>query len=68
MCILGNIADGDCAKKLIIDNEDMLRKLTSYMHHHDPKLQIAAVICIQNLIWKTDEGSAERQQKLKDIG
>jgi len=68
VCILGNIADGDSAKKLIIDNEDMLRKLTTYMLHNDTKLQIAAVVCIQNLIWRNDEGSGERQLKLKEIG
>jgi len=68
VCILGNIADGDSAKKLIIDNEDMLRKLTTYMLHNDTKLQIAAVVCIQNLIWRNDEGSSDRQLKLKEIG
>ena len=31
LCILSNIADGDTAKRLIVDNEDMLKKLTSYM-------------------------------------
>merc|ERR1712130_961139 len=32
------------------------------------KLQIAAVVCVQNLIWRNDEGSADRQSRLKDIG
>ena len=68
LCILANIADGDSAKKLIVDNEDMLKKLTTYMLHSNPKLQIAAVCCIQNLIWRNDEGSLERQNKLKDVG
>merc|ERR1712168_271192 len=68
LCILANIADGDSAKKLIVDNEDMLKKLTSYMMHSNTKLQIAAVVCVQNLIWRNDEGSAERQARLKDIG
>lgn len=68
LCILANIADGDSAKKLIVDNEDMLRKLTSYMLHSNTKLQIAAVVCVQNLIWRNDEGSAERQLKLKEMG
>ena len=68
LCILANIADGDSAKKLIVDNEDMLKKLTTYMLHNNSKLQITAVVCIQNLIWKNDEGSAERQLKLKEIG
>jgi len=68
LCILANIADGDSAKKLIVDNEDMLKKLTSYMVHNNTKLQIAAVVCIQNLIWRNDEGSADRQIRLKEIG
>jgi len=68
LCILSNIADGDSAKRLIVDNEDMLKKLTSYMVHSNTKLQIAAVIAILNLIWRNDEGSADRQQRLKDIG
>jgi len=68
LCILSNIADGDTAKRLIVDNEDMLKKLTSYMVHSNTKLQIAAVVCILNLIWRTDEGSADRQSRLKEIG
>lgn len=68
LCILSNIADGDTAKRLIVDNEDMLKKLTSYMVHSNTKLQIAAVICILNLIWRNDEGSADRQMRLKEIG
>ena len=46
----------------------MLKKLASYMQHSNTKLQIAAVVCCQNLIWRNDEGSAERQARLKDIG
>lgn len=68
LCILSNIADGDTAKRLIVDNEDMLKKLTSYMVHSNTKLQIAAVVCILNLIWRNDEGSADRQARLKEIG
>jgi hypothetical protein len=68
LCILANIADGDTAKQLIMANEDMLKKVTSYMVHNNSKLQIAAVVCILNLIWRNDEGSAERQCRLKDIG
>jgi len=68
LCILSNIADGDTAKRLIVDNEDMLKKLTSYMVHSNTKLQMAAVVCILNLIWRNDEGSADRQARLKEIG
>merc|ERR1711874_664006 len=68
LCILANIADGDTAKQLIMANEDMLKKVTSYMVHNNSKLQIAAVVCILNLIWRNDEGSADRQIRLKEIG
>ena len=36
--------------------------------HSNTKLQIAAVVCILNLIWRNDEGSADRQSRLKEIG
>jgi len=31
LCILANIADGDSAKDFIMTNEDVLKKLASYM-------------------------------------
>ena len=31
LCILANVADGDTAKDYIMGNEDMLKKLMSYM-------------------------------------
>jgi hypothetical protein len=31
-------------------------------------LQIAAVFCISNLVWNTDEGANERQSKLREMG
>eukprot|EP00088_Acartia_fossae_P019264 TRINITY_DN21236_c0_g1_i4.p1 TRINITY_DN21236_c0_g1~~TRINITY_DN21236_c0_g1_i4.p1 ORF type:complete len:293 (+),score=86.97 TRINITY_DN21236_c0_g1_i4:47-880(+) len=68
LCMLANIADGEASKKLIMDNEDMMKKLKSYMQHFNPNLQTAAVVCIQNLIWREDEGSLDRQAKLKEIG
>jgi len=68
LCMLANIADGEASKTLIMDNEDMMKKLKSYMQHFNPNLQTAAVVCIQNLIWREDEGSADRQAKLKEIG
>ena len=68
LCILGNIADGDSAKHFIMSNEDMLRKITYYMNHNNPKLQTAAVFCVQNLIYSEDDGYLERQQKMREIG
>merc|ERR1711970_1208840 len=38
LCMLANIADGDTSKKLIMDNEDMMKKLKSYMQHFNPNL------------------------------
>ncbi len=31
LCILGNVADGQAAKDFIMGNEDLLRKINSYM-------------------------------------
>ena len=68
LCILANIADGDSAKNFIMSNEDVLKKITNYMLHHNNKLGIAAVVCVQNLIWVDDEGAMERQNKLREMG
>ncbi|GFT54197.1 armadillo repeat-containing protein 8 [Nephila pilipes] len=68
LCILANIADGDFAKNFIMSNEDVLKKLTIYMMHSNVKLQIAATFCISNLLWKEEDGSLERQIKLKELG
>ncbi|XP_075213314.1 armadillo repeat-containing protein 8-like isoform X3 [Lycorma delicatula] len=68
LCILANIGDGDSAKDYIMANEDVLKKLQDYMMHSNVKLQIAAIFCISNLVWKEESGSAERQAKLKEIG
>ncbi|CAL1280000.1 unnamed protein product [Larinioides sclopetarius] len=68
LCILANIADGDFAKNFIMSNEDVLKKLTIYMLHSNVKLQIAATFCVSNLLWKEEDGSMERQLKLKELG
>ncbi|XP_046396149.1 armadillo repeat-containing protein 8-like isoform X2 [Ischnura elegans] len=68
LCILANIADGDSAKEFIMSNEDVLKKLTNYMMHSSVKLQIAAIFCISNLVWKEEGGAAERQARLRDMG
>ncbi|CAE1277230.1 ARMC8 [Acanthosepion pharaonis] len=68
LCILGHIADGKSAKDFIMGNEDVLRKLINYMVHSNEKVQLAAVYCIGNLVWNDDEGSAERQARLRDLG
>ncbi|XP_058151002.1 armadillo repeat-containing protein 8 isoform X2 [Dasypus novemcinctus] len=68
LCILTNIADGTTAKELIMTNDDILQKIKYYMGHSHVKLQLAAVFCITNLIWNEEEGSQERQDKLRDMG
>ncbi|XP_075886636.1 armadillo repeat-containing protein 8 isoform X2 [Nelusetta ayraudi] len=68
LCILANIADGSTAKELLMSNDDMLQKLKYYMSHSNVKLQLAATFCVSNLIWNEDNGSQERQDKLKEIG
>ncbi|XP_054537062.1 armadillo repeat-containing protein 8 isoform X5 [Pan troglodytes] len=68
LCILANIADGTTAKDLIMTNDDILQKIKYYMGHSHVKLQLAAMFCISNLIWNEEEGSQERQDKLRDMG
>ncbi len=38
------------------------------MLHNSNKLQMAAVVCVQNLTWTEDDGAADRQSKLRDMG
>ncbi|XP_066543319.1 armadillo repeat-containing protein 8 isoform X1 [Amia ocellicauda] len=68
LCILANIADGNTAKELIMTNDDILQKIKYYMGHSNVKLQLAATFCISNLIWNEEDGSQERQDKLREMG
>ncbi|XP_013881196.1 armadillo repeat-containing protein 8 isoform X2 [Austrofundulus limnaeus] len=68
LCILANIADGNTAKDLLMTNDDMLQKIKYYMGHTNVKLQLAATFCISNLIWNEEDGSQERQDKLREMG
>ncbi|XP_066992142.1 armadillo repeat-containing protein 8 [Anabrus simplex] len=68
LCILANIGDGESAKEYIMANEDVLKKLTDYMMHSNVKLQIAAIFCISNLVWREEPGSSERQARLREMG
>ncbi|KAG7233772.1 hypothetical protein INR49_006631, partial [Caranx melampygus] len=36
--------------------------------HSNVKLQLAATFCISNLIWNEEDGSQERQDKLREMG
>ncbi|XP_012993295.1 armadillo repeat-containing protein 8 isoform X2 [Esox lucius] len=68
LCILANIADGNTAKELLMTNDDILQKIKYYMGHSNVKLQLAATFCISNLIWNEEDGSQERQDKLRELG
>ncbi|XP_056145517.1 armadillo repeat-containing protein 8 [Lampris incognitus] len=68
LCILANITDGSTAKELIMTNDDILQKIKYYMGHSNVKLQLAATFCISNLIWNEEDGSQERQDKLREMG
>lgn len=32
------------------------------------KLQVAAIFCISNLVWREESGAIERQARLKEMG
>lgn len=68
LCILANIASGNTSKEFIMSNEEVLKKLLNFMINSNVKLQIAAVFCISNLLWKEEDGAAKRQAKLKEMG
>jgi hypothetical protein len=71
LCILANIAHGDSSKEFIISNEELLQKLNSIVSVDKPefvKLQIATILCINNLIWNSKLDSSERRTKLKQLG
>lgn len=36
--------------------------------HSNVKLQIAAIFCVSNLVWREEPGSGERQARLRDLG
>ena len=49
-------------------NEDVMKKIITYMTHSNPKLQAAAIFCISNLVTKGEVGDVERQKKLSEMG
>lgn len=80
LCVLANIADGESSKDLLMCNDDVLNRLNSCLMdegttpmdgdgpNSNVRLQVAATFCITNLVWSEDDGSSERQLKLKEIG
>ncbi|EZA48445.1 Armadillo repeat-containing protein [Ooceraea biroi] len=68
LCILANVADGDRARDHIMANDDVLKKLMDYMMHSNVKLQVAAIFCVCNLVWREEPGAAQRQARLRELG
>ncbi|KZC04838.1 Armadillo repeat-containing protein 8 [Dufourea novaeangliae] len=66
--LMKTLADGNRAKDHIMANEDVLKKLTDYMMHNNVKLQVAAVLCVCNLVWREEPGAAQRQARLRELG
>lgn len=36
--------------------------------HSNVKLQMAAIFCVSNLVWREESGSEVRQAKLRELG
>ena len=36
--------------------------------HSNVKLQVAAIFCVCNLVWKEEPGAAQRQARLRELG
>ncbi|KAM7446608.1 Armadillo repeat-containing protein 8 [Porites harrisoni] len=68
LCVIANIANGSTAKEFVMGDESLLKRLMQYMMNDSVKLQMAATYCVSNLVWSTEEGAVERQQKLRDLG
>lgn len=51
----------------------MLRSMSynfcdSFQMHSNVKLQVAAIFCVCNLVWREEAGAAQRQTRLKELG
>ncbi|XP_028409073.1 armadillo repeat-containing protein 8-like [Dendronephthya gigantea] len=68
LCILGNIANGRTAKDYLMSDDGLLKRLKHYITQDNVKLKMAAIYCISNLAWSTDEGASERQTVFRDLG
>jgi len=68
LCILTNIAVGKTSKDFIMGNDDLVGKIVSYLANSNVCLQIAASLCITNLVRGSEEGATGRQQKLREMG
>ena len=63
-----NIANGKTSKDEIMSDEELLKKIIEYTLHDRHQIQLAAVSCILNLAWNSEDGALERQTKLRDLG
>ena len=68
LCVIANIANGSSAKDFVMRDEILLKRLMHYMMNDSVKLQMAATYCVSNLVWSTEDGAVDRQQKLRDLG
>uniref|UniRef100_A0A6G1SPC3 Armadillo repeat-containing protein 8 n=1 Tax=Aceria tosichella TaxID=561515 RepID=A0A6G1SPC3_9ACAR len=69
ICVLTNIADGNEAKSMIMNNVAILRYLaTTICDEEAGDLRLAAICCITNLAHKDQEGSQSRQNEMKSLG
>lgn len=68
LCVIANIANGSSAKEFVMRDESLLKRLMHYMMNDSVKLQMAATYCVSNLVWSTEDGAVDRQQKLRDLG
>lgn len=66
--MIANIANGSSAKEFVMRDENLLKRLMHYMMNDSVKLQMAATYCVSNLVWSTEDGAVDRQQKLRDLG
>lgn len=67
LCILTNMASGDEAKDSIMGNADILRKIMNYLIHDNENLQVAAIDCVFNLIWRQYDRYQERKEILRQM-
>lgn len=42
--------------------------MISIQMHNNVKLQVAAVFCVCNLVWREEPGAAQRQTRLRELG
>ena len=51
-----------------MSDDGLLKRLKYYITQDNVKLKMAAIYCISNLAWSTDEGAPERQTVFRNMG